>query len=374
MTDSNIAIVQRNKTVRNSSIELLRILAACAVVVLHYNGMGHAFNSSSGLSHEILMILESLCACAVDLFIMISGYFLCTTLKRTWDKPIYLLLELWVITIILYISRSCFIENTGINAITLAHQIIPPANYFVLLYLTLYIVSPFINLALNTLSEKGRSILVLVLLLLFSLYPTLIDSYQLVMHHEYMGISTVGAWGQQHGYTIVCFSLCYCLGAWLRLNRNRISFPNWLLAVLLVLVILGIYGWFKVETKTVLRDSIRLVDFNSLSYSNPLVLAESLLLLAIFSKKHFSSKFVNILAKASFVCYIFHLGIIPLLGIESFAQDGGVKLFVHLTLTVVAVYFASFVVWFLLDRVLSPIVYKMRNNSIYKMNENEDYR
>lgn len=92
------------KRSRNSSVELLRILAACMIVVLHYNG--RAMNATSGISTDILALLESFCVCGVNLFIMISGYFLCKTQKRTWGKPAYLLLILSVIFITAYISKG----------------------------------------------------------------------------------------------------------------------------------------------------------------------------------------------------------------------------------------------------------------------------
>ena len=98
--------IQITKPVRKSGVELLRILAACAVIVLHYNGMGKALISSSGLSHELLALFECICVCAVNLFIMISGYFLCKSDKRTWDKPVYLLILLSLIVAISYISGT----------------------------------------------------------------------------------------------------------------------------------------------------------------------------------------------------------------------------------------------------------------------------
>lgn len=91
------------KSSRDSSIELLRIISACAVIILHYNGgAGKALAYSSGTSHDILIFLECLSVCAVDVFIMISGYFLCTTTKRTWDKPVYLVLLMWIISLLSY--------------------------------------------------------------------------------------------------------------------------------------------------------------------------------------------------------------------------------------------------------------------------------
>ena len=106
IVNTNVIQGKEIRAQRNSSIELLRIFAACAVVVLHYNGMGGALAASKGITHELLLLLECLSVCAVDLFIMISGYFLCVTQKRTLDKPVYLLLLLWVINIIVYFIKS----------------------------------------------------------------------------------------------------------------------------------------------------------------------------------------------------------------------------------------------------------------------------
>lgn len=99
------------KQPRNSSIELLRIIAACMVVVLHYNG--RALGISTGLSHHGLAFLETVCVCAVDLFIIISGYFLCKTQKRTWGKPVFLFLVLSLIASIGYISKSYILMKGG---------------------------------------------------------------------------------------------------------------------------------------------------------------------------------------------------------------------------------------------------------------------
>lgn len=365
-----IAPVHTVKPDRNSSIELLRILAACAVVVLHYNGMGNALSISTGVTHEVLVLMESLCVCAVDIFIMISGYFLCTSQKRTWDKPIYLLLLLSIINLI-----ACFINSYllrgGVSVVSLVHSIIPPANYFVLLYLTLYIVSPYINIVLNRLSIRGRNIMIIVLLLLFSVYSTLMDSYQIIMHQEYMGINPVGAWGQQHGYTIVGFTLCYIIGAWLRLNNFTDRIKRRVIILLIIVTVLGIYVWFNIEAHTVLRGTTRLIEYNALSYSNPLVLALAFFLLLLFANLHFNSKVVNTFAKATFTCYILHLNIIPHLKVNQFAEAGGAKLFFHMFVSVVAVYFLSWVCWIVVDYFVNPITRKFKSRIIINIDEYE---
>lgn len=346
---------------RNSSIELLRILAACAVVVLHYNGMGGALKYSSGLSHELLVVLECFCVCAVDLFVMISGYFLCMTYKRTWDKPIYLLLVLSIIVSASYILKSL---NNDFNVLTLIHALIPPKNYFVVLYLTLYIISPAINMVLTNLSAKGRTTLLIVLMLLFSVYPTIIDSYQMVIDAQPMGTSTVGAWGQQHGYTIVGFSLFYTIGAWIRMNNIRIYMPKSLNALLVLFILCCIYGWFKLEEIVCAKD-LSLIDYNSLSYANPLVISLASLLLIFFSNIQMNSKVINSLAKAAFVCYIFHLNVMPYLRINLFASIGGGKLFLHLIISLIIIYLISWVICSIIDILFAPLKRRLKAYNLY---------
>jgi len=362
--------IQITKPVRKSGVELLRILAACAVIVLHYNGMGKALISSSSLSHELLVLLECICVCAVNLFIMISGYFLCKSDKRTWDKPVYLLILLSIIVVISYISGAC-IGGGKVDILTAIHSMIPPKNYFVLLYVTLYILSPFINLVLNNLSRRGRTVFLIVLVTLFAIYTTLIDSYQIMIKGQPMGVSTVGAWGQQHGYTIVGFVLSYVIGAWLRLNEVGKNTTKRKLLLLLVITVLCLYGWFKVEELFLLKN-VSLIEYNALSYTNPLVLLLTALLMVLFTNVNINSKLINSLAKATFVCYILHLQIIPFLNVPFYASIGGVKLFAHLTASVVAIYILSWLIWWVLDYILKPINRWFGRYSIYSIEGTKD--
>ena len=65
---------------RQSNIELLRIFAACGVIILHYNnagiGGGFAAVADGSLNQFIMMTLEMMAICAVNLYVLISGYFM----------------------------------------------------------------------------------------------------------------------------------------------------------------------------------------------------------------------------------------------------------------------------------------------------------
>lgn len=88
---------------RQSNIELLRILAVMGVIVLHYNnrsmGGGFLFTQSLPINHFILKVIESVNISAVDLFMLISGYFLITSDKRNILKPIQLFFQVIIFSV-----------------------------------------------------------------------------------------------------------------------------------------------------------------------------------------------------------------------------------------------------------------------------------
>lgn len=78
-------IVEKNE--RNSSIELLCILLGFAVIILHFNYYpGGAVELTAGFTQTILVFLEILCICAVNTFILISGYYGVKTAKINFSS------------------------------------------------------------------------------------------------------------------------------------------------------------------------------------------------------------------------------------------------------------------------------------------------
>ena len=97
-----------SKTERDSNIELLRILAAFAVVILHFNNplyVGGLANSE-GIDHEFLIILECISIPAVNVFMMIAGYFGVDRSYIRWSKLIGLEIKVIVIYVVTYIITA----------------------------------------------------------------------------------------------------------------------------------------------------------------------------------------------------------------------------------------------------------------------------
>lgn len=69
----------------------------CGAIILHYNNplIGKAFElvKDNTLNYWIIHFLESLFICSVNLFMVISGYFMVTSKKRNLWKVIELITQ-----------------------------------------------------------------------------------------------------------------------------------------------------------------------------------------------------------------------------------------------------------------------------------------
>lgn len=102
---------------RNSNIELLRIVLALAVIILHYNNsdIGGALSVSRGMNYNLLVILESFSICAVNTFVLISGYYLCNSGKRETVKAFLLVSQVMVFKLAGYILNVVITVRAGEN-------------------------------------------------------------------------------------------------------------------------------------------------------------------------------------------------------------------------------------------------------------------
>ena len=75
---------------RQSNVELLRIMAMIGVIVLHYIAEPGEILANVTIGGKIygIALINSICVCAVDLFIFISGYFMWKANVISIKKPV----------------------------------------------------------------------------------------------------------------------------------------------------------------------------------------------------------------------------------------------------------------------------------------------
>lgn len=346
------------KKERQSNIELLRILAIMGVIVLHYNnpvmGGAIAYAKDIKLNLYVLYILESLFCCGVNLFMLVSGYFMCTTRKRNLWKPVELLVQVMVFREIIYLAQvllhvSPFSLKTAVTTLL-------PKNYFVILYCVVFLISPYINVMMDRLSGKSLSTLIIISILAFSVYPTAVDLLGEIRHEQLIGLSSVGMYGNQWGYTIVNFILMYLLGAYLRKGNARIlSFSSKKLLGLLAVDIILMTVWARFNDMTGF-----FTERTAWSYCNPLVILEAVIVFLLFSRINMGSiKIINKLSEGVFSVFLLHAVFLPYLHIEKFATGNVFLMIVHIMVCAVVLYVICWCVHQVYHFITDPIFNKL---------------
>ncbi len=337
--------LSRRQSARNSSIELLRILAMCGVVLLHYNNatLGGGLTYAVGANRAVLMLLESLFICAVDLYVLISGYFLCTTTSRKFFRPFELMLQVCLFGALKY---ALFCTQHTVRGF---FEAMIPNNYFVTLYAVLYLISPYLNRLLDGLSDRRFGVFVVLLLAVFSLWPTLLDLSAKLSGDVYNGLSPVNAFGSQRGYTIVNFALMYTMGAYIRRNEERLlRLSAWIAPLVLFGCVLVLTAWAFVDTAS------------AWGYCNPLVILCACAALVTFARWNFYVKFINHLAAGAFTCFLFHDALVLRLHVQAAVSRNVLLMLLHVAVSVGIIYIVGYLVyvlWHLITKRLFGFVY-----------------
>lgn len=274
-------------TERNSSIEVLRIIAMAMVLLTHYNwsmlgaAKSHVVFDAVGGAR---IIFESCIVICVNLFLLISGYFgLRFKLKSICNIGVL------VISVLLleFLSEQLLVphflnrEPEPITFISVLNPIlfISSSDYFVVDYIFLMVLSPILNTFINA---NGKKILPLVLILLgIELW------FDCVRPNQYFGING--------GYSIIHFIIMYMVARCLYLYKSeleKIKQVQWIVLYLVCAALVTIMYVLKADC--------------ALYYSNPLVVIESVAFFMLFVNKSFYNRAINWIASGTFSVYILH--------------------------------------------------------------------
>ena len=324
-----------SKAARQSNMELLRILAAAGVIVLHFNARALAAAPPPG--RYLLLGLQLLSASSVNVFVMLSGYFLWRRERVSVHKPLSLLLQLVV----------CRLAMHGIELVLGSAEftweglllLVVPTDYFLVLYAALYLLSPYLNRVIALQDDRKLRRFLLLLLLVFSVWNYAGQLLSLLTGLSFTSGSTVGIKGAQDGYTIVNFILCYCVGAAIGRKSLTVRRPGLLLlgclAAELLLSRLGLYF--------------------SISYLSPFVICQAACAVLLAERVRFQSRFVNFIAGAALSVYIIHMHLLARFDPASCAGRSLFGTAAYLAMTVAVIYAAGVAAQVLYTALARPI-------------------
>lgn len=193
---------------RNGNIELLRLLSMFMVVILHALGKSNLLvdlSKDSNVNAWISWIIESFCVCAVNVFMLISGYFLIKS-----EFKVRRLFEL-VFQVVFYALGSfivCLAFNieTGnpkdvYNTLFSVFPIHMNLYWFVSVYIVIYMLQPLIKAGVEKLSKKQFETMLALLLV----YECVFKSVLPVRLEE-----------DEFGYNVLWLLIVFLIGAYFR--------------------------------------------------------------------------------------------------------------------------------------------------------------
>ena len=268
---------------RNSSVELLRVIAMFFILICHAVLGTQQLPSGMEIRENLFYSLgsisiSSIAITGVDVFVLISGWFginfkLKSVLKIVFETLFLLIL---IYSCVLFLGIDTFSIDGVRLCLALTHQ-----YWFIMAYIGLCIFAPILNAFVeNCPREVFKRFLIL--FYVFQMYYCLLTD-------------TVDYYG---GYSIVFFCGLYLTARYFRVYTPQFMNKN------AKQLLLGTFA------SIVAISTISLVYLGHpakmFRYDNPLVIVLSLSLLYIFVNRTFNNSFINWLAGSCLSVYIIH--------------------------------------------------------------------
>ena len=243
----------------------------------------------SGCPDTVSWIARSFCICAVDVYVLISGYF---GIRFKFNRLVSLDLQ----TVFYSVSTLLLLVILGYQKLGVLdfHAFIPVLTkryWFVTSYLVLYICSPALNRIFDNLKKEEIRNVLIIGFALFYIWPSF---NALILAAQFVS---------DNGYGLINFIFLYLLGRYigkygLFANKRRI----WFLIIYIV----------SSSLLAIIQPIIsRIVGFeykNLFAYNTIFVFISSLSLFLYFERLSFSSKLINRLAINCLAVYLLHQG------------------------------------------------------------------
>lgn len=285
------------KPVRDSQMELLRIVAMSMILIHHFVVHGSPYRFyEAGLGMQNAFIYYG-----VNLFILISGFY---GIKVRWRSFLSLLVTV-MFFVVIDVVGDCIANwiNTRhidfYDLLALRNEIYRPFTrwWFISCYVMLYMVAPLLNLGLRSATRQQlRGIVAIVFV--YNVYAALVGDY-----------------ASAEGRMLPQFIMLYIIGYWIKVDIpfERLS-VTWLIFIAIGCGVVNGMGWQYVL-------GLNTGVIYSIHYANLLCLVGSVAIFLIFIRFSFRSRIINSVAGASLGCYLLQDGIAGYEHIYKFQND-----------------------------------------------------
>ncbi|RKM59824.1 acyltransferase [Butyrivibrio sp. CB08] len=178
---------------RDANFELLRIVAMLMILVLHYNSYTDSLLKLGEPATKVQVfatLLESFAITGVNTYVLISGYFMSTS-KTKVSRMLSLIAQVYFYTIIISLAMivvGSFVVHSGNSVFKTVQYLFPISSehyWFVTAYVIMYVFSPIMNAAVNTLSRKQLKYSIFGLLIWFCFIKSIVPVMFSTDHYGY---------------------------------------------------------------------------------------------------------------------------------------------------------------------------------------------
>lgn len=254
------------------------------VLFLHLNLFGSFLTiKDNSFLHFSILLYEHFAIVAVNVFVIISAWFLCCSDIKL-SKIINLLIPIIFWTIVISIVACCLGVQITVKDMLLQIPIIGTSYDFVTGYIVMYILAPFVNRMTNSLNQHEHKRLCLILFTLFSFIAPFV-------HCQYIDLNM--------GYHFAWFEVLYIITSYFRKYQPQNPASNRYLIMYLSLCIIATIGEFY---------NIPIISRRP--YNNPMVAISAYALFFFFAYREIKSekicKMVQLFSPFAFSVYLIH--------------------------------------------------------------------
>lgn len=167
---------------RKQNLEQLRCIAMMMVVVLHFLGKGNILGDVSQAHMSIVgmaaWVLEAFCIVAVNVYMLISGYFLCQS-KFKLNRLLTLYLQIWMYSAGVGMTAvwAGIVPSEEINVHYFLSLLFPVSMghyWFMTAYVFMYLLLPLVGKAVENMSKTQLKLALTLLLIAYCLVKTVL--------------------------------------------------------------------------------------------------------------------------------------------------------------------------------------------------------
>ena len=362
------AIIMENvNKERNTNIEVLKLLAILLIIIFHIvqtltdnpnvTKTFWVWNATEDVTTIILSIIRGFGVLGNSIFFMCSAYFLLNSKKSNKKKIIYMIIEIFSISILILLISQIPLWKINISKEIRFQSLFPTTystNWYLTCYILLYLICPILNYLIKNINKKQLLVWVSFMSFLF------------------IGINFINN-GAYFSNNLILWITIYLIMAYIKLYCDKFSKNNKAMYIILfssmvlhlILMIatneLGLHHKYFYD---------KVMKWNTNNNPFFIAIAMSLVFIAI-NKKPYVNKFLNKIASYSLLIYIIHENIIlrtyvrPQLINFIYAKWGYNRLFLEIFILAIFIYVCSIILsiiyTFLFKRLLGYLTEKIYN-------------